>query len=204
MCRIRRGWPRRPSSRRRGPTSSVNALSQAAARIGDVVELINTIAGQTNLLALNATIEAARAGEAGRGSQCVASEVKALAEQTAKADRRDRRSRCPASRPPRRIRQRVDPARSAAPSSGCPEIPSAIAAAVEQQGAATQEISRNVQQAAVGHAGGLGQYHRRAARCRSRPARPRSRCCRQRNRWRPTAHRLKVEVAQFLESVRAA
>ena len=63
----------------------VNALSQAATRIGDVVELINTIAGQTNLLALNATIEAARAGEAGRGFAVVASEVKALAEQTAKA-----------------------------------------------------------------------------------------------------------------------
>ena len=63
----------------------VTKLSQAAERIGDVVELINTIAGQTNLLALNATIEAARAGEAGRGFAVVASEVKSLAEQTAKA-----------------------------------------------------------------------------------------------------------------------
>ena len=63
----------------------VGELSKAAGRIGDVVELINTIAGQTNLLALNATIEAARAGEAGRGFAVVASEVKALAEQTAKA-----------------------------------------------------------------------------------------------------------------------
>jgi methyl-accepting chemotaxis protein len=63
----------------------VSELSKAAARIGDVVELINTIAGQTNLLALNATIEAVRAGEAGRGFAVVASEVKALAEQTAKA-----------------------------------------------------------------------------------------------------------------------
>ena len=63
----------------------VSELSKAAGRIGDVVELINTIAGQTNLLALNATIEAARAGEAGRGFAVVASEVKALAEQTAKA-----------------------------------------------------------------------------------------------------------------------
>src|SRR5260370_24760507 len=63
----------------------VGELAKAAARIGDVVELINTIAGQTNLLALNATIEAARAGEAGRGFAVVASEGKALAEQTAKA-----------------------------------------------------------------------------------------------------------------------
>ena len=63
----------------------VGELSKAAGRIGDVVELINTIAGQTNLLALNATIEAARAGEAGRGFAVVASEVKALSEQTARA-----------------------------------------------------------------------------------------------------------------------
>src|SRR4051812_2086070 len=63
----------------------VAQLASAALRIGDVVELINTIAGQTNLLALNATIEAARAGESGRGFAVVAAEVKALAEQTAKA-----------------------------------------------------------------------------------------------------------------------
>ena len=69
----------------RSTTERVSELSKAATRIGDVVELINTIAGQTNLLALNATIEAARAGEAGRGFAVVASEVKALAEQTAKA-----------------------------------------------------------------------------------------------------------------------
>ena len=69
----------------RSTTDRVSELSKAATRIGDVVELINTIAGQTNLLALNATIEAARAGEAGRGFAVVASEVKALAEQTAKA-----------------------------------------------------------------------------------------------------------------------
>jgi methyl-accepting chemotaxis protein len=69
----------------RTTTERVSELSKAATRIGDVVELINTIAGQTNLLALNATIEAARAGEAGRGFAVVASEVKALAEQTAKA-----------------------------------------------------------------------------------------------------------------------
>lgn len=69
----------------RATNERVGTLSKAASRIGDVVELINTIAGQTNLLALNATIEAARAGDAGRGFAVVASEVKALAEQTAKA-----------------------------------------------------------------------------------------------------------------------
>jgi methyl-accepting chemotaxis protein len=63
----------------------VGELAVAASRIGDVVELINSIAGQTNLLALNATIEAARAGDAGRGFAVVAAEVKLLAEQTAKA-----------------------------------------------------------------------------------------------------------------------
>ena len=69
----------------RSTTERVGELSKAATRIGDVIELINTIAGQTNLLALNATIEAARAGEAGRGFAVVASEVKALAAQTARA-----------------------------------------------------------------------------------------------------------------------
>ena len=126
----------------------VGELAKAAARIGDVVELINTIAGQTNLLALNATIEAARAGEAGRGFAVVASEVKALAEQTAKATGE--------------ISQQISGIQAATQESvgaikeigdtigRMSEIASTIAAAVEEQGAATQEISRNVQQAAQG------------------------------------------------------
>ena len=126
----------------------VSDLAKAADRIGDVVELINTIAGQTNLLALNATIEAARAGEAGRGFAVVASEVKALAEQTAKATGE--------------ISAQISGIQSATGQSVAAikeigdtiakisEIASTIAAAVEQQGAATQEISRNVQQASRG------------------------------------------------------
>jgi methyl-accepting chemotaxis protein len=132
----------------RGTTERVSELSKAATRIGDVVELINTIAGQTNLLALNATIEAARAGEAGRGFAVVASEVKALAEQTAKATGE--------------IGQQISGIQMATQESvsaikeisgtieKLSEVSSSIAAAVEQQGAATQEISRNVQHAANG------------------------------------------------------
>jgi methyl-accepting chemotaxis protein len=126
----------------------VQQLAEAARRIGDVVKLINDIAGQTNLLALNATIEAARAGEAGKGFAVVASEVKALATQTAKATDE--------------IAGQVQEIQSATAESAhaiaeiggtirsINEITTGIAAAVDEQQAATQEISRNVQQAAQG------------------------------------------------------
>jgi chromosome segregation ATPase len=124
----------------------VGELSKAAGRIGDVVELINSIAGQTNLLALNATIEAARAGDAGKGFAVVASEVKALATQTARSTEE--------------IARHIGQVRSATGASVAAvtrieqtiteinTIASSIASAVEQQGAATAEIARNVTETA--------------------------------------------------------
>jgi methyl-accepting chemotaxis protein len=179
----------------------VGELSKAATRIGDVVELINTIAGQTNLLALNATIEAARAGEAGRGFAVVASEVKALAEQTAKATGE--------------IGQQIAGIQSATQESvnaikeisgtieKLSEISSAIAAAVEQQGAATQEIARNVQLAAHGTqrvSSNITDVQRGASETGSASAQVHSAA----ESLSGDSTRLKVVVSRFLNSVRAA
>ncbi|CAO3448539.1 methyl-accepting chemotaxis protein [Azospirillum largimobile] len=126
----------------------VVGLSDAAHRIGEIVGLINSIAAQTNLLALNATIEAARAGEAGKGFAVVASEVKNLANQTAKATE-DIGTQIAAM-------QQVTGAAVAAIRGvgetvvGIDEIVGSIAGAMEQQAAATGEITRNVQEAAAG------------------------------------------------------
>jgi len=131
-----------------GANEKVQGLADAANKIGEVVALITDIADQTNLLALNATIEAARAGEAGKGFAVVASEVKNLANQTAKATEE-------ISNQIGGIQGATKDAVHAIESIGgtigqMSEIASAIAAAVEEQGAATSEIARNVEQAAAG------------------------------------------------------
>jgi len=128
----------------------IQGLSEAAQRIGDVVKLINDIAGQTNLLALNATIEAARAGDAGKGFAVVASEVKSLANQTAKATEEISTK---IAEMQSATRDSVTAVRDIGETIGrINEIATTIASAVEEQGAATKEIARNVQQASAGTA----------------------------------------------------
>jgi methyl-accepting chemotaxis protein len=179
----------------------INELSQAAGRIGDVVKLITAIAEQTNLLALNATIEAARAGEAGKGFAVVATEVKALAGQTAKATSE--------------ISTQIAGMQAATQESvvaiktiggtirKVSEISTAIAAAVEEQGAATGEIARNVSEAAKGTtvvaadiAGvkqGAGETGSASTQVLAAAADLAS-----------ESNRLKAEVGKFLATVRAA
>jgi methyl-accepting chemotaxis protein len=126
----------------------VQGLAQSADKIGEVVALITDIADQTNLLALNATIEAARAGDAGKGFAVVASEVKNLANQTAKATEEIGGQ---IGGIQTATQDSVKAIQSISKTIGeISEIAAAIAAAVEEQGAATQEIARNVEQAAAG------------------------------------------------------
>lgn len=128
--------------------STVGALAQAVERIGEVVRTIRSIASQTNLLALNATIEAARAGEAGRGFGVVASEVKALAAQTARATEDIAKQIAAVQDETTAAVEAIT--RITDVINQITGISSTIAAAVEEQDAATKGIAANVQQAAVG------------------------------------------------------
>ncbi len=179
----------------------INELSQAAGRIGDVVKLITAIAEQTNLLALNATIEAARAGEAGRGFAVVASEVKALAAQTGKATEEigTQISGMQAA-----TQESVAAIKAIGQTIGrISEIAATIAAAVEEQGAATQEIARNVGEAARGTtqvANNITDVNRGATETGSASSQVLSSA----QSLSSESNHLKIEVEKFLTTVRAA
>lgn len=179
----------------------IGQLSKAAARIGDVVELITKIAGQTNLLALNATIEAARAGEAGRGFAVVASEVKALAAQTAAATKE--------------ISQQITGIQAATKESvssikeigqiieSMSEIALRIAGAVEEQGNVTHDIACSIQQAAQGTievSANIADVQRGADETGTASTLVLSAAQSMSNE----SNRLKVEVNSFLNTIRAA
>ncbi|AWN51619.1 HAMP domain-containing methyl-accepting chemotaxis protein [Methylobacterium sp. 17Sr1-1] len=180
---------------------AVQGLSQAAARIGDVTEMISTIAAQTNLLALNATIEAARAGAAGRGFAVVAAEVKALADQTARATAEIAGQVGAVRDSTGTVVAAIDGiAGSIREISG---VSASIAAAVEEQDAATQEIVRNVSQAATGtgevtgNIGGVAQAAEGTGRAASQVLDTASGLSRQ-------SDRLAAEVRRFVDTIRAA
>jgi methyl-accepting chemotaxis protein len=179
----------------------ITKLAQAASRIGDVTQLITSIAEQTNLLALNATIEAARAGSAGKGFAVVAQEVKQLAAQTAKATSE-------ISGQIAEMQAATQDSVSAIKEIGgtigrISGIATTIASAVEEQGAATQEITRNVQQAAAGTmkvATNISEVREGAAKTGTASADVLSAA----KSLSDQSSSLKTEVERFLATVRAA
>ena len=178
----------------------INSLNQAAARIGEVIKLINDIASQTNLLALNATIEAARAGEAGKGFAVVAHEVKSLATQTSHATGE--------------IASQIESVQAATRETvgaigdisrvitDINDVTSAIAAAVEEQSAATKEISRNINEAAGG-ANEVSAYVGRLVEATKVVGNSAGEVSRSTTELSGQSKSLKGEIQQFLARVRA-
>ncbi|MBC7580150.1 MAG: methyl-accepting chemotaxis protein [Tardiphaga sp.] len=179
----------------------INELSRAAQRIGDVVNLITAIAEQTNLLALNATIEAARAGEAGRGFAVVASEVKSLASQTAKAT--DEISAQIAGMQSA-TQESVTAIKQIGNTIGeISSIATQIASAVEQQSAATREIAQNVQRVAHGTqqvAGDITAVNRGATETGAAS----EQVLNSAQSLSSESTRLRAELDRFMENIRAA
>jgi methyl-accepting chemotaxis protein len=181
--------------------STVQGLAETAARIGAVVKLISEIASQTNLLALNATIEAARAGEAGKGFAVVASEVKSLANQTAKATEDIAAQIVAVQSVSKDAVEAIN--RIGGTIGEVNTVATSIATAVEQQGAATQEITRNTQQAARrtkdvsenigGVAAGTDETGKAAQGVKSAA-----------DALTLQADRLRAQVKDFLDKIRAA
>ncbi len=182
-------------------SEQVKSLAEAAQKIGEVVNLINDIAAQTNLLALNATIEAARAGEAGKGFAVVASEVKTLATQTAKATEEIAAQIAGMQQATGSTVTAIDHIRGTI--GEISHVAMTIASAIEEQGAATQEIARNVQQAARGTqdvSANIGGVTKAAATTGAATARMQQAT----SRLAEQSERLAAEVDRFLATVRAA
>jgi len=185
----------------RQTNGTVDGLKKAAQHVGDIVGLIDDIASQTNLLALNATIEAARAGEAGKGFAVVASEVKALANQTAKATEEIRAQIETMQRMTSGAVLAIDTITTTI--ERIDEISATVASAITQQGTAIDEMARNAQGAADATSQ-VSENISGVSAASNRTGEAAAQVLSASSGVTQFAARLKVEVSQFLDTVRAA